>query len=237
MKNNYPWSKFYHNDWLNDGPLSMASPHTRGIWMDLIANMMRDFQNGVITGTIYQFAQLCRTAPEYMADAIEEIRDLKIADVTGDHEDFTAIVTVKSRRINREHNSKENSRLRKKRSRESQQSHSDDTVQKSEARSQKPEKKKEYTPKKYPPEFENLWACYKSKRSKGSKEAAYRSFLRINPDDGFIQVMLEAIGRHLLVDEGYMPDLSKWLNQEYWDADVRATASGEMVFTILKEGE
>jgi len=68
--------QLYTGDWLKDPNLSMCSPHTRGIWIDLLCAMHENNRSGQVTGNIGQIARLCRC---------------------------TAIVTVINRRMKREY--------------------------------------------------------------------------------------------------------------------------------------
>jgi hypothetical protein len=106
-----PALQFYIGDWLKDPKLSMCSPATRGIWIDLICGMHELERSGIITGTYEQLARLCRCTSEEMRAAISELNVTKAADVT----ECNGNVTVKNRRMQRESKEREdnNKRVRK----------------------------------------------------------------------------------------------------------------------------
>lgn len=106
-----PALQFYIGDWLKDPKLSMCSPATRGIWMDLLCAMHELDRSGLITGTTDQLARLCRCTAVEISAAIAELKETKAADVT----ERNGNVTVANRRMQREAKLREdnNNRVRK----------------------------------------------------------------------------------------------------------------------------
>jgi hypothetical protein len=108
-----PAIQFYIGDWLKDPKLSMCSPSTRGIWMDLLCAMHELDRSGLITGTTDQLARLCRCTAVEISVAVSELKETKAADVT----ERNGIVTVINRRMLREAKSREDNNNRVKRHR------------------------------------------------------------------------------------------------------------------------
>lgn len=77
----YPWFQMFSGDWLKDPQLGRCDERTRGIWMDVICVMREEGGTGVLVGTLEQLARLCRTIPEKMRSAIEDLRETGAADV------------------------------------------------------------------------------------------------------------------------------------------------------------
>lgn len=89
---------FYTGDWLKDPQLSMCSPATRGIWMDLLCAMHENGRTGTLSGTTDQIARVCRCSPADLSSALDELSCTKAANVTLRN----GTVTVENRRMVRE---------------------------------------------------------------------------------------------------------------------------------------
>lgn len=109
-----PAFQFYPGDWLKDPELSMCTPATRGIWMDLLCAMHERGRVGELSGTVEQLAQLSRCSPAALESALTDLRTNRAADVTVRNDQ----VTVSNRRMQREHKSRKSSAKRQKRRRE-----------------------------------------------------------------------------------------------------------------------
>lgn len=109
-----PAWQLYTGDWLKDPNLSMCSPSTRGIWIDILCAMHENNRSGVIAGTPDQLARLCRCSAVDLVSAIAELSDTKTANVTERH----GIVTLICRRMQREAQVRNQSRVRQKKRRE-----------------------------------------------------------------------------------------------------------------------
>lgn len=103
-----PAFQLYTGDWLKDPNLSMCSPATRGIWMDLICAMHENDRSGIVTGPLVGLARLCRCSPEEMKISLEELKDTKTACVTDHHKK----ITVTNRRMERESKERKNNKIR-----------------------------------------------------------------------------------------------------------------------------
>lgn len=122
--------KKYHTEpieiksWLNDDKLSMCSPATRGIWIDMICIMSLNGRTGKLSGTVAQLARLCRCTAEEMQSAIDELESTKTADVTlvtKSNKNLTGQVTLINRRMHSDHNQRNKTKLRVQRHRQKRQ--------------------------------------------------------------------------------------------------------------------
>lgn len=106
-----PAFQFYTGDWLKDPQLSMCSPSTRGIWVDLLCAMHELGRCGQVTGTVEQICRPCRCTSAEMSAALAELDSTKTAIVS----ERNGFVTVTCRRMNREYKERiaTNSRVRK----------------------------------------------------------------------------------------------------------------------------
>lgn len=117
-----PWMKFYPADWIKDPALSMCSPATRGIWIDLIC-AMHQADDATLKSTPAKLARLARCLPDEMLAALSELADEGAADVAFGCDMSRAChadVTVTSRRVGRDIKARKSSRDRKQRSRANQ---------------------------------------------------------------------------------------------------------------------
>lgn len=106
-----PAFQFYTGDWLKDPQLSMCSPSTRGVWMDLLCAMHELGRCGQVTGTVEQLCRLCRCTAAEMSAALTELESTKTATTS----DRNGTVTVICRRMQREYKERvlTNARVRK----------------------------------------------------------------------------------------------------------------------------
>lgn len=125
MSNAFPWMQWFAGDWLLDKGLSRCSPATRGVWMDLLMHMHLDGRRGVLEGSIAQLGVLARCSPDAVLDALADLKNNGAAEITssGDVTDGHKIVTVMSRRMQREYRQRVGVVERKQKSRMSQQCH------------------------------------------------------------------------------------------------------------------
>ena len=114
---------FYTGDWKKDPDLSKCSAATRGIWIDLLCAMHENGRTGIVTGSVVELAQMCRCSEREMNVALIELKASKTAHVTKSDK-MSQRVSVKNRRMNREHKVREEARLRKRRQRGADMSHS-----------------------------------------------------------------------------------------------------------------
>ncbi len=112
-----PAMMFYPADWLTDPQLGMCSPAARGIWMDILCLMHKNSESGKLEGTINQLSRPCRCTPDELADALAELAESGAANVTPALRvtNYNAKVTVMSRRMVRDLESRKSSADRQKR--------------------------------------------------------------------------------------------------------------------------
>lgn len=103
-----PYLAFFVGDWLKDPGVTVCRPATRGIWMDLLCVMHEQDRSGVITGTREQLARLGRCSTVELASALDDLRITRTADVS----ERAGTVTLVNRRMKREKNGRESTRLR-----------------------------------------------------------------------------------------------------------------------------
>ncbi|NQT97737.1 MAG: hypothetical protein HQ562_08375 [Candidatus Marinimicrobia bacterium] len=158
--NKKPSFQFYPADWIKDPKLSMCSPETRGVWIDLLCAMHELDRCGEVSGTPAQLCRICRCDQSEFERAIAELESTKTATVTK----HNGIITIINRRMNREHKERINNKVRQKRFRVNRESNKKVTIPSSSSTSKTPIS---------PLEFEELWKAYPgTSEHKGSKKKA-----------------------------------------------------------------
>jgi hypothetical protein len=76
-----PYIPLYIGDWLKDPKLSLCSPATRGVWIDLICCLHELGQGGKITANAQQLARLCRSSDADVHAALKELQATEAADI------------------------------------------------------------------------------------------------------------------------------------------------------------
>ena len=118
-----PAFQFYPGDWRRDTQVQMANMETRGVWIEMLCCMWDAPERGKITGTVFELARLLGCDEHVLNRSLNELKRLKIADVTNCHNE----VTVVNRRMSREEKERDNARLRKQSQRKRERSHADVT--------------------------------------------------------------------------------------------------------------
>lgn len=93
------YMKFHKADWKNDPNLTMCSPATRGIWIDILATL-DDMRQATFTASDAAWARFGRCTPPEAAAALRELAQYGAAEV---EETADGIFTVTSRRLAREY--------------------------------------------------------------------------------------------------------------------------------------
>ncbi len=93
-----PYMPFYTGDWLKDPRLSLCSPATRGVWIDLICALHELPTGGQVTGTPDQLARLCRCTVSDMHSAISELHTTQAADIN----EREGVYSIVCRRLRKE---------------------------------------------------------------------------------------------------------------------------------------
>ena len=76
-----PYFQFYPGDWSKDPQLRMASPSSRGIWIDCICAMWEAEERGILIGTAEQLRRVGNCSVEEFDLFLREARDLHFATV------------------------------------------------------------------------------------------------------------------------------------------------------------
>jgi hypothetical protein len=100
--------------WMSDPALSLCSPATRGIWIDLICNMQATGRTGIATGFRPALARATRCSADDLAGAFNELTMYNVADIS---ESDNGVVTVVNRKMNREHKERVAATLRQQKAR------------------------------------------------------------------------------------------------------------------------
>jgi uncharacterized protein YdaU (DUF1376 family) len=93
----HPYIQFYVGDWLKDPELSMCSPATRGIWIDLICAIHEGNGAGKLTANRQQLSRICRCTEPDISAALIELGNTNAADIY----EADGIVSITCRRIRR----------------------------------------------------------------------------------------------------------------------------------------
>jgi hypothetical protein len=114
--------QFFTGEWLKDPALSLCTPATRGIWMDLICAMHENGRLGQLRGTVEQLARVARCSTAELAQALTDLQSTCAADVA----DRNGVFTVVNRRMSRQSRKRQTDATRQFRKRHSE-SHADVT--------------------------------------------------------------------------------------------------------------
>jgi len=116
MARKLPWFQFFAADWRTDAKLSLCTPATRGVWIDLICAMHELDRSGELRGTTEQLARIARCSAVEMKAALTDLQATEAADVT----ERNGVVTVTNRRMKSEFDGRKSNASRQKRCRTSQ---------------------------------------------------------------------------------------------------------------------
>lgn len=128
-----PWFKFFPSRWKGDTELSMCSPATRGVWIDLLCAMHQSGRTGILRGTFDQLARAARCSTAELSQALTDLQTTSAADVTIRNND----VTVVNRLMKQEDKERKDTALRVKKHRSNGECNADETGKKKEVRSKK----------------------------------------------------------------------------------------------------
>jgi uncharacterized phage protein (TIGR02220 family) len=110
-----PAFQFYVRDWLSDPQLRLASPSTRGIWIDLLCFMWEAPERGKITTTKEKLGRMVGAENGDLEQFFDDVEELSFCDiVTHDNNK----ITLCNRRMSRDEKNKINNKLRQQRYRE-----------------------------------------------------------------------------------------------------------------------
>jgi len=109
-----PAFQFYTGDWLKDPALQACSTATRGIWINLLANMWESNPRGEVHGTVEEIVRLSNSTPRLFKRFLDENIRHNFAEV----EQSNGQYIIRNRRMIREESQKiyEREKKRKQRS-------------------------------------------------------------------------------------------------------------------------
>lgn len=120
MVKKLPYLPLYTGDWLKDAELSLCTPATRGVWVDLLCRMHEASRSGELRGTHEQLAQSARCSTADLVLALTDLQTTGAADVT----ERNGIVTVVNRRMSRAAKERKQAALRQSKKRRRGECHS-----------------------------------------------------------------------------------------------------------------
>lgn len=238
-----PAFQFYPGDWgrdLNEHPLEIEGAWSRICWNALWWSPTR----GEATKTLDQWTRILSVGRKKVKHVLNYLRDKKIADIPQEISEKGPI-TIICRRMVKDEKAREAARIRKQRERgkendshanvtsdvtdESRPGHANVTsppsvLQSSDLLNKKKKQKKKKNPspllnKIQQKLFDRFWSAYPKKKSKGKAEKAW---MKIDPDEELLEIMLSAIERakksREWLEEGgkYIPFPASWLNAQSW---------------------
>jgi hypothetical protein len=110
-----PSIQFYVGDWLRDPQLGMASPASRGIWIDLLCHQFDAPTRGIIVGNAAQLQRLTRSGEHDFATFLDEIERLKFGDLS---RESNGVIRIVNRRMVRDEKARKDAAIRQRRHRE-----------------------------------------------------------------------------------------------------------------------
>jgi hypothetical protein len=99
----HPHIPLYTGDWMKDTELSLCTPATRGVWIDLLCAMHERNRSGELRGTTDQLARLARCSTVELDQALTDLQTTGAAIV----DNRNGIWTVANRRMKREADTRE----------------------------------------------------------------------------------------------------------------------------------
>ena len=170
MAENLAWIKFFVGDWRRYPKVAMLSASGRGVWLEMILTM-HDLSDYKIEGTVREIARMCHLDMAEVQSALQELERHEVAEVEWRNDSVTgdAIVTVVSRRLEREEKTRSDARERQKKYREKKKSQENNTIVPSDSDSDSDSNKNKNV---YKPKKEQLEAIYSAYPRKIGKKAA-----------------------------------------------------------------
>jgi len=233
-----PTIQWYYKDWLSDKKLQLASPTTRGIWMNLLMYMIDcsldgdECEGGELTNlTTRQIMQLGGCIESEAEAFIEDACAYAFCDIfVTSHGD----VTIKSRRLKREHISRISARDRKRKQRRNEQGEfegrKDVTPQTHRAPTPTPSPSTNYNA-----HFIQFWEAYPNKVD---KKRSYKIWNKIPSIETLLPTILSAVKNQTIFREQkksrkeFVPEWkhpSTWLNGECWEDEINIQPEQELV--------
>ena len=226
MAENLAWIKFFVGDWRRDPKVSMLSAAGRGAWLEMILTM-HDLSDCKVQGTVREIARMCHLDSSEIQSALQELYRLGVADISWRDDPVTgeAIVTVVSRRLEREQKTRSDARERQKKYRQKKQSqeNNNEVTSDSDSDSDSDSGSDRKDDKAYKPkvsEIEAIYAAYprrvKPTEAKKRIESALISLRKEHGDENFAY-LLDRTRKFANSPAGkrgeFTPHPSSWYNQ------------------------
>ena len=219
MSGKNPAFLFYPGDWIQD--TRILTPLTRGIWIDMLCFMWRSPNRGKLEMTYQQYARLLSCTEQEIETAINELSVTCNANVTI----CNKIVTVINRRMYREESERISTRYRVANFRKRK---SNGIVTPPSSVSVSVTKKKSIEKKilKTIIYSESFLKFYEVYPCKVSKQEAFNSWSKLNPDEELTNKIINAIIQQISLNMinttelKYCPLPATWLNQRRWEDEV-----------------
>jgi uncharacterized protein YdaU (DUF1376 family) len=196
-----PYMEFYVNDFMADTrPLSASST---GIWIKVLCDMHWKNSNGHIQATTEAICRMCGCTGEEFETFLDENKVHGIANVTDSH----GIVTLVSRRMEREGKEREQARKRKARQRGRDEFTDDsENVTPALSSSSSISIKKEELKEEYTDEFQEFWETYPRRLEKRNAFAKWNARLKEGVDP---EVLIAASRNYAKAKAGTDPEFIK----------------------------
>lgn len=214
MSKKLPYIPLFTGDWRKDPALTLCTPATRGVWIDLLCAMHDLDRSGELRGTLDEIARLARCSTVDAAQALTDLQNKRAAEITERNGEYI----VRNRRMYRESERRKSNADRQERHRQLCRHGPSNGV---------------ITPEKQPCAeyesdaafllFEEFWEAYPKGRKKSkarAREAFRRALRKIDAE-----VIIAATREYAVSDEGlgaYVKMPETWLNGECWSDDREA---------------
>lgn len=96
MPNNYPYDRWYWNDWF--ASTAILSATARGVWISLLAHMYLTDRTYFFVGTEAELARISGCDADTVRSVVQELHRHKIADVNFHYENVTDLLRIECRR-------------------------------------------------------------------------------------------------------------------------------------------
>jgi len=232
-----PAFQFYPNDWARD--LEEHTLEIEGAWIRICCKLWWSDTRGRLTKTVLQWSRILRVSTDDTIRILTYIKNESIGKISCDFRGCNDLVTVISRRMERDEKDREMNRLRVKKFRGkcdsnapvmamSQRSSSSSSV----ITPKSPKGDVGNSENSYSPLFLNFWSKYPSKVGKG---AAWKAWKKIKSPSTMIDTIITAINEQAMTekwkkDNGqYIPNPATWLNQTRWEDEINTEPEKRIV--------
>jgi len=240
-----PAFQFYPSDWSRD--LEEHPLEIEGAWIRIICKLWWSDTRGRLTRTMEQWSRILRVPVQRCSNILNYIKTEKIGEIEGDLTRGDAAVTITSRRMVRDENSRELHKIRQKRYRNKGKCDADMTpslcqrdapssILHTSFLQKEKEKEKEkqlatLAVRSFDPFFEIFWKEYPERNGqKRGKQKAFKEWKALNPDQELREKIFSAlkIQKQNYIDckkhGEFVPefqDPERWLRNRRWEDEVK----------------